>query len=250
PTQRFSDRVEAYVRYRPSYPAGVIETLQRHAGLMPTAEVADVGAGTGIFTEQLLPHCQRVFAIEPNDAMRAAAEARFASNPKFVAVRAPAERTTLPDASVDLITAAQAFHWFDRPACRAEFQRILRPGAYVALVWNERQIDTTPFLAGYEALLQRHGLDYHSVNHTNIDETHLGEFFGPDGFATVQFPYAQQFDFAALKGRLLSSSYAPAAGHPGYEPMVESLRELFARQQVGGRVSFLYDTRLHFGQLS
>jgi ubiquinone/menaquinone biosynthesis C-methylase UbiE len=248
PTQRFSNRVDAYVRYRPSYPPEVVDALERHAGLHSTRHVADVGSGTGILTAQLLPRCARVYAVEPNDAMRAAAESALGRNPGFVSIAAAAEATTLPDASVDLVTAAQAFHWFDRAACRREFQRILSRDGMVALVWNERQISTTPFLADYEALLQRYGVDYRQVTGRNVNLPQLGEFYGGP-FTTLHFPHAQDFDFPALAGRLLSSSYAPTAGHPDHAPMLAALSELFAEHQAGGRVAFLYDTRVHVGRI-
>ena len=250
PTKRFSDRVADYVRYRPSYPVEVIDTLRREADLGPGTQVADIGSGTGIFSALLLPHCGRVYGVEPNDAMRAAAEQQFAGNPRFVSVPATAEATTLPDASVDLLTAAQAFHWFDAAACRHEFARILKPKGTIALVWNEREVSTTPFLAGYEALLHRHATDYAQVNHVNTDASKVAEFFAPAGFTMAHFPSEQKCDFDALKGRLLSSSYAPKAGHPNHEPMLDDLRNLFDEYASDGRVTLLYSTNLYFGRLS
>ena len=249
PTKRFSDRVSDYVRYRPSYPPEVVATLRHEAGLGPRSVVADIGSGTGIFSSLLLPHCARVHGVEPNDAMRTAAERMFAGETRFVSVAAAAEATTLPDASVDLVTAAQAFHWFDGTACRREFARILRPGGAVALVWNERETAGTPFLADYEALLHRHATDYARVNHANTDARKVAEFFAPAGFTMAHFPSEQHLDFEALKGRLLSSSYAPNVGHPGHEPMLGDLRTLFGRHAKDGRVSILYSTNLYFGRL-
>ena len=249
PTKRFSDRVADYVRFRPSYPAEVVATLRHEAGLRPGATVADIGSGTGIFSALLLPHCARVHGVEPNDAMRTAAERMFSGEPRFVSVAATAEATTLPHASADLVTAAQAFHWFDAAACRREFARILRPGGAVALVWNERETTATPFLADYETLLHRHATDYAQVNHANTDARKIAEFFAPAGFAIAHFPSEQRCDFEALKGRLLSSSYAPNAGHPGHEPMLADLRDLFERHAKGGAVSLLYSTKLYFGRL-
>jgi SAM-dependent methyltransferase len=150
---------------------------------------------------------------------------------------------------VDLVTVAQAFHWFDVACARAEFRRVLRPGGAVALVWNERLTGASPFLADYEALLLRRATDYAKVNHANIQAQDLAPFFGPGGYVLESFDYRQDFDLAGLTGRLLSSSYAPAAGQPGHEEMLQELGEIFARHQRDGRVAFLYQTKLYWGRL-
>ncbi len=249
PTQRFSDRVADYVRWRPSYPAGVIGALRTAGRLRPESVVADLGSGTGIFSALLVPHCARVFAVEPNAPMRAAAEAQLGAKANFTSIAGSAEATTLADASVDLVVAAQAFHWFDPPRARREFARILRAGGRVALVWNERLTDRTTFLVDYEALLRRRATDYEQVNHANLGAQDLGGFFGPGGFGLETFDYRQDFDLAGLTGRLLSSSYAPAAGRPGHDEMLRELGEIFACHQESGRVAFLYQTKQYHGAL-
>ena len=148
PTERFSDRVADYVRYRPGYPPELLECLQRNCGLRPQWVVADVGSGTGLLAKIFLENGNRVFGIEPNAAMRAAGEEFLRGLDQFTSQEGRAEATGLPARSVDLITAGQAFHWFDRRRARAEFERILKPGGWVALVWNERRT-STPFLADY-----------------------------------------------------------------------------------------------------
>jgi ubiquinone/menaquinone biosynthesis C-methylase UbiE len=247
-TQRFSDRVEDYVRYRPSYPAAALDALGELAGFNATTVVADIGSGTGIFAQLLLPHCARVYGVEPNEPMRAAGERLLGGNPKFSSVDGTAEMTNLADASVDLVTAAQAFHWFDVPACRREFSRILRPGGSVALIWNERLTDETPFLAEYERMLKRHAIDYRPATRTNIDLSALGTFYAPRGFSMREFPNQQCFDYPGLKGRLLSSSYAPGVGHPGHAPMIADLESLFAQHAEQGTVTFFYSTKVFVGK--
>ncbi len=212
-TQRFSNRVEAYIRSRPGYPAALLERLREACGLTPDAVIADVGSGTGILSEIFLANGNPLFGVEPNEAMRAAAERLLAGYPRFTSVAATAEATTLPSGSVDFVTAGQAFHWFDRERARAEFVRILRPGGWVVLVWNDRRMGSTPFLEGYEQLLQRFGTDYEQVTHTNVSEEALARWFGP-GWAVATFPSHQDFEWEGLKGRLLSSSYTPAPGPP------------------------------------
>ena len=146
-TRRFSSRVDNYVKYRPSYPPEVVELLAAECGLTPGALVADIGAGTGLLAELFLQNGYRVLGVEPNREMRQAGERLLGDYPHFTSIDGTAEVTTLADKSVDIITAGQAFHWFDREKARAEFARILRPGGWVALVWNERRVDATPFLA-------------------------------------------------------------------------------------------------------
>src|ERR1700744_1650569 len=150
-TQRFTDRVADYVKYRPSYPRDVVSFLHETCGVAPDAQVADIGAGTGISARLFLDAGHPVIAVEPNLAMREAANAWLAPYENFRSVAGTAEATTLEDASVDLVIAAQAFHWFDPVATRREFARILRPQGHVALFWNSRLLDRSPFLAGYEA---------------------------------------------------------------------------------------------------
>jgi SAM-dependent methyltransferase len=247
-THRFTDRVADYVRYRPSYPAELIEILEDVSGLSSDWVVADVGSGTGISARPFLEYGCTVYGVEPNDAMRVAAEAEYAGEPRFRSVKGTAEATTLGTASVDLIIAAQAFHWFDPMAARREFARILRPPGWVAVFFNERLTDT-PFLREYEEMLHTYATDYAQVDHRNVSEERLRAFFGGP-FDSRSMPNHQDFDFEGLKGRLLSSSYAPAEGHPRHEPMLAALRDLYRVHQKEGRVRFLYETQVHVGRLA
>ncbi len=248
-TRRFSNRVADYVCYRPGYPKELVQALQDGAGLQPSSVVADIGSGTGISTEPFLRLGCVVWAVEPNREMREAAETRLREQPRFRSIDGTAEATTLEAASVDLVVAGQAFHWFDVARSRGEFARILRPDGHVALFWNSRHLDTTPFLQAYETLLQDFATDYRQVDHKRIDGAVLKHFFGGDHFQTRAYANSQSFDFEGLRGRLLSSSYAPAAGHPHHAPMLQTLERLFHDHEVSGRVRFDYDTELYFGPL-
>jgi hypothetical protein len=155
----------------------------------------------------------------------------------------------LPNDSVDFITAAQAFHWFNIEECKKEFQRIGRPGAWMVIIWNERRIDSSPFLRGYEELLQKYGTDYAEVNHTRFDAAAIANFFDLQPFQQRSFGNCQLFDYAGLEGRLLSSSYTPDVNSPHYAEMLRALKVLFDTTQNNGTVSFDYDTTLYYGQL-
>jgi len=247
--QRFSNRVENYIRYRPSYPPQVLETLRAQCGLTSDTTVADVASGTGIFTRLLLETGSRVFGIEPNREMREAAERLLTGYPRFTSVTGTAEETTLADQSVDLATAAQAAHWFHLPKARKEFARILKPGGWAVLLWNERCTDTTPFLREYEELLLRYGTDYEKVRHEHTTDK-IDDFFSPTPFEQKVFDMRQDFDYQQFEGRLLSSSYAPSAGHPQHETMLRELRQLFDKHQHNGRVGMDYLTRVYYGRLA
>lgn len=248
--ERFSNRVADYVRYRPGYPPALVQWLHGPAGLAPSARVADIGAGTGISSKMFLQAGHPVIAVEPNAAMRTAAEQWLGADPGFKAVAGSAEATTLDDASVDLVAAGQAFHWFDTDAVRGEWRRILRPGGRAVVFWNSRLLEATPFLAGYEALLQEFGTDYQAVAERYQDDATMRAWFGAGFLAAASFPNVQRMDFEALRGRLLSSSYAPPAGHPRHAPMLAALRALFDRHAMDGQVEFAYLTRAFVGTLS
>jgi len=248
PTQRFSSRVDNYVQYRPAYPRGVIELLQEECGLTPGSVVADIASGTGIFTRLLLENGNRVFGVEPNADMRRAGERYLASYPNFTSVAGTAEATTLSAGSIDIVTAAQAAHWFKLEAARREFARILKPGGWAVLLWNQRRTASTPFLRDYEQLLLTYGTDYQDVRHERTTET-INSFFAPAPFQSRKLEIKQEVDYAALEGRLLSSSYTPSPGHANYDPMLRELRRIFAAHERGGHVSLDYDTLIYWGQL-
>ncbi len=248
-TSRFSNRVENYVRYRPGYPKEVIELLQRECGLASGHAVADIASGTGIWTRNLLEAGGRVFGVEPNAEMRQAGEMSLAGYPTFTSVAGTAEATTLPDHSVEMVTAAQAAHWFDRGRARREFVRILKPGGWLVLIWNERETDSTEFLRDYEQLLLTYGTDYQDVRHERTTES-VNEFFDPAPFEQRSYELTQEFDYAGLEGRLLSSSYAPGPDHPKHEPMLRELKHMFDEHAVDRRVAFEYQTRVFFGRIA
>jgi SAM-dependent methyltransferase len=225
-----------------------VPLLAELVGLAPDWAVADLGSGTGISCVPFLDHGNTVYGIEPNDEMRAAAEALLSERRDFHSVAESAEATGLPEASVDLVLSAQAFHWFDRDAARAECLRILCPPGWAALVWNVRRSDTDAFAAGYERLLECFGTDYATYRSERIDADSLKDFFGTPPVQR-DLTYHQVLDFEGVRGRLLSSSYAPNVGHPDHEPMLAELRRLFDAHAEDGRIRVDYATQLFVGAL-
>jgi len=247
-TERFSNRVEHYIRYRPHYPQAIIPALAAITGLTPHAVVADIGAGTGISSLPFLENGNKVLGVEPNREMREAAEKALQRYANFTAIAGSAEHTMLPDACADLIVAGQAFHWFNQAAAKTEFRRIARGHGWAALIWNQRET-ATGFEKDYERLVERYAIDYKITNHRNIGRKQIAAFFAPAACREQSFPNAQLFDFQGLKGRLLSASYAPDAAHPSYMAMIRELEEIFYRYEQQGMVKFHYTTKLYAGQL-
>lgn len=248
PKARFTDRVADYVRYRPGYPRAVVDLLVAECHLGPRTVVADVGSGTGILSKLLLETGAEVLGVEPNAAMRAAAERDLGDSPRFRSVDGSAEATGLDAASVDLVTAAQAFHWFDPARTRAEATRILRSPGSMVLVWNNRA--ATPFNDDYEAMLEQYAPDYASVRERDrAPEDKIRAFFAPAEVRSATFPNQQVFDEAGLRGRLTSSSYAPQPGDPLHDRILARLGEIFASHARGGKVTLAYDTIVFWGRL-
>ncbi len=243
-TQRFTGRADHYADHRPSYPPAVLETLREAGRLLPREVVADVGAGTGILTELLLRNGNPVIAVEPNANMRSALASLRSAWPLLQVVSGAAEATTLPQASVDMVVVAQAFHWFDPQRTRQEFARILRQGGRIALVWNVRDKSATPFLRGYEAMLDAHAAEYARLKAGPIDLPVLEEFFAPGGCHSRTFAHERPYDLAGLLGLLRSTSYAPQPGAPHYEAMTAELERLFVAHAVAGSIAMKYQTRL------
>ena len=248
-TTRFSSRVDNYVKYRPHYPVEILDLLAAKCAMTPESVIADVGSGTGILTGLFLENGNPVIGVEPNKEMREAGEEYLAAYARFTSVDGTSEVSRLPAKTVDFIVAGQAFHWFDQIKARAEFQRILNDDGYVVLVWNDRRVDSTPFLCAYEALLQEFATDYNEINHKNVqDKAVFTAFFGAAPSEAV-FDNLQRFDFADLMGRLNSSSYVPSVDDPRHALLAQRAREIFDAHQVKGQVTFEYDTRVYFGRM-
>jgi SAM-dependent methyltransferase len=245
--RRFSDRVADYVRYRPSYPSALLELLRAECSLRPGHVIADIGSGTGFLSELFLKNGNRVYGIEPNEAMRRAGEEYLASYDGFSSIEGSAEATTLEDAGVDFVTAGQSFHWFEPDSARREFVRILKSGGWMVIAWNDRRMDEAPFTRAYENLLERFGIDYKQVKDSYPEADRITYFLST--FSQRDLPNFQIFDWDSLRGRLRSSSFTPTEGHANYAPMMDELRKLFDAYQQDGQVRMDYFTRIYFGHL-
>lgn len=248
--QRFSNRVEDYVRYRPGYPAAVLDLLRSDCGLHPGHVVADIGSGTGLLSELFLKNGNRVYGVEPNKDMRAAGEEYLASYDGFCSVEGAAEETTLSDASVDFVSAGQAFHWFDPAGARREFSRILRSPAWIVILWNDHRMEERQLIREYEELLERFGVDYKRVKDSYPEMHHIRNFFGGNNFFSRDLPNEQILDWEGLCGRLRSSSFTPTEEHPNYVPMMKELERIFRAHEQQGRVRMEYATHIYFGHLA
>jgi len=248
PTKRFSNRVQNYLKFRPSYPPGVITVLEAECGLTSDSVVADLGSGTGILSELFLKHGNRVIGVEPNREMRAASDQLLAKYANFSSVDGRAEATTISDQSIDFVVAGQSFHWFRRDQARAEFVRVLKTGGWVAIMWNGFRVESSPINKAYQRLVLRYGTDYQEVTR-EITGLEMESFYAPGSCKAAHFEFRQLFDFEAFQGRLLSSSYAPEPDHPSYETMLRDLRDIFQAHQEQGKVTFHYETELYYGQL-
>jgi SAM-dependent methyltransferase len=230
---RFSGRAADYLKGRPPYPEAVVDLLEEH-GLAPGSLAADIGAGAGAASLLFLRRGYRVIAVEPNDDMRAAALALGID-----ARPGTGEDTGLADASFDLVLCAQAFHWMDQPRAWAEFHRIARPGAFIALLWNNRVRSGTPFLEELEALLHRHAVE-------DIAWAERMEMRRWPGMSEAVFPNVQRLDHGAFLARISSLSWMPKPGAPGHEEMAAALRELFEKHNRGGFVEMPHECAVYW----
>jgi SAM-dependent methyltransferase len=246
---RFTTRVESYRKFRPGYPAAVVELLERECALSADDAVADVAAGTGILTELFLAAGHPVIAVEPNAAMREACAALEATYPKLRCVEGSAEETGLAEDSAALITVAQAMHWFDLERTRREFARVLKPGGWCAVIYNHRRMEGDAFHDGYERILREFGSDYTAVQGKHPGPEKIAAFFAPSQTETATFENHQDFTLEGLMGRVLSSSYMPQPGNERYAEMEKAVEDLFAQHQRDGLVRMEYETAVCWGRL-
>lgn len=248
PKEFFTGRVENFRRYRLGYPAAVVDLLAKDYGLSNDAAAADIGAGVGRFTAMIAPRVKTVYAVEPLDDMRAVLEKQLAGT-NVTAIKASAEATGLADASIDIITAAQSFQWFDAPLARREFMRILKSGHFTVLLWNDRDIDRDDFHREYEFYVRGLPL-YRQETHKTFTREDIDAFYGNDRYDVHTFRNEQNVDRDGLIGRFLSASYAPKKGEEGYDEAVSFFSDLFDRYAKNGTVTIQHTVELFAGKFS
>lgn len=246
--KRFTDRVADYVKYRPNYPVAIIEFM-KNKGMTQSSVFADVGSGTGLLTKLFLENGNKVYGVEPNKKMREAGETYLSNFNNFVSITGSSEETSLPNSSVDFITAGQAYHWFSQEPTKKEFKRILKKSNHynVFLIWNERT-DTTSFNRDLEQFIRKFSNDYLQVSHSQDEKKKQNLFFNEE-FSKESFANKQVLSFEALKGRLLSSSYMLQKSDPRYQQFENELQALFDKHKKDNVVELLYRTEVYYGKL-
>lgn len=248
-TALFGARAGDYARHRPSYPSALFDDIAAGPlGLAPPADVAEVGSGTGLFAEALLERGYRVLAVEPNGPMREAAERRLSGRPGFVSIDGRAEATTLPDASADLVVAAQALHWFAHAEAAVELRRVARPPRAALFVWNVGDRDASPFMRDYHAIACAFAPNT-AFNEAPASFDALVASYAP-GAARRFYSYEQPLDREGLVGRLRSAASAPKPGEPRDAEMCARLGALFDAHEQNGTTTIAYLTVAHFGRLA
>jgi len=246
--QRFSQRAENYDKFRPSYPHALLQFLHAAIPITPELMIADIAAGTGIFTEQITAWGNQVYVVEPNRSMRQMAHRRLAACGQCTFLDGTAESTGLLEDSVDLFVSAQAFHWFDLVKTRAEFERVGRNSPHVAIVWNLRNTKSA-FEMGYEDFIRTYATDYLKVSQRKMDTLEVRSFFAPSSSLYRVFGHIDWLTQEQLVGRTLSYSFLPDETSPVLPEMLAALTALFQTHQRDGKVRLSYKTRLFVGRI-
>lgn len=246
--KKFDAKGSIYVKGRPAYPEKLFDYLIKTKVIKENTIVADIGSGTGIFTLQMSPFVDELFAVEPNDDMRDKAEMLYKDFSNIVSVNGSAEATTLKNASVDLITVAQAFHWFDRKLFKLECQRISKENGKVFLVWNDR--DTSS-----EIIKENFGVNKKfcpnfkgSSNGIDFSKDGFKDFFEGE-FELVEFENHLVYDKDTFISRNLSSSYAPKSTDDCCYEYIKAISEVFDKYSENGTVNYPYITRCYIGKV-
>jgi len=246
---KFTGLGKTYAKFRPNYPQSFIDYLYSGVGINKESIIADIGSGTGILTKQLLEQGNKVFAVEPNKDMRIIAEADLSIYENFTSVNATAENTTLESSSVDFITVAQAFHWFDESRFKKECNRIIKPNGKVTLVWNSRDTDAD-VVKESDAILKKYCPNFKGfsggMRGTEDENTHYKNFFNGE-YITKTFQNDITFDLDGFIGRNRSASYALKEDEKNFTEYIEELSECFYKHVINGIMTMPNLTRSYTG---
>lgn len=248
--KKFDGMGKIYSKYRPSYAEEFIDYLYSEVGLTEESVIADIGSGTGILTKQLLARKSKVFAVEPNDDMREIAQADLKHYKNFVSVNATAENTSLQPKSVDFITVAQAFHWFDVKGFKAECERILKPDGKVILVWNCRD-EESKMVIDNDEVNRRFCPDFKGFTggtRGNVEQNVLKEFFS-GGYEERVFDNDITYEIDGFLGRNMSSSYSLKENDDDHAAYLEALEDVFDKHSVNGVAIMPNFTQCYVGRI-
>jgi len=248
-TNKFTGKAALYAQHRPSYPEACFTYLIEANALTTESTAADIGAGTGIFTRALLDRGLRVIAVEPNVDMRETAEVALSGYTGYASLSGTAEQTGIADGSIDLVTVAQAFHWFDVKAFKQECRRILKPGGRVALIWNSR-VHASEVVAENAAICREFCPAFNGFS-GGMEERpeRICEFFKDGVYEHQVFENPLQFDLDGFIGRNLSASYALKEDDAAYYDFIDALKALFAKYSSDGRLAMPNETRVYLGEV-
>lgn len=247
--EKFTGKSKIYDLYRPSYPSELLDCLIKDSSLLSTSRIADIGSGTGILTKQLLEKGFTVLGVEPNSEMRHMAEQNLNSYALFTSLAASAESTTIESHSIDLITVAQAFHWFDISQFKKECRRILKDNGKISLIWNSRDL-THPLIQENEKLCAHYCPNFKGYSQ-GIEETPeiYSQFFKNGEYEIKVFKNDQLYNLQQYIGRNLSSSFAPKDGDVTYRLFIEALTQQFHQYAIDGMLVFPLLTKCYIGKV-
>jgi ubiquinone/menaquinone biosynthesis C-methylase UbiE len=247
---RFSRKAEMYSKYRPTYPDEVMSFLENKLGLTEGSRIADIGSGTGIFSKQLLDKGFVVYAVEPNDNMRTYADQILNGYHYYHSINGTSENTGLKDKSVDLVTAATSFHWFDYEKAKVEFKRILKNGSYVVLLWNYRKEPISPFTEELEEIKDKYRVD--KIRGFRYDEVSFDEklnYLFDGDYDIAKFDNFRYETYKELIGNITSHSSLPNPEHEYYSDFLNDMKSLFWKYQYDGKILIERETNVFFGKV-
>ena len=241
----FLNKADNYNRFRPSYPDKAVELI---ISLSDKAKpvIADIGSGTGKLSRLLLNKGSEVYAVEPNIDMRKTAEGELSKNKEFYSIASTAENTGLKSDSVDIITVAEAYHWFDNETARLEFKRILRPGGYVILLWNEFEVDA--YVEEKDKFIEKYRKHPKQEKHISRDER-ADNLFGKDGYIKVSYDNSIKQNYESLLGGMLSTSYTFNQNDDNYVEFEKGLKSLFDKYSINGLLESKIHTVCYYGRI-